>query len=42
VPELADLAALALKRCYEQLDVGGAISLADAVAAVRVAWPVVH
>jgi hypothetical protein len=39
VPELADLAALTLRRCYEQLDPGGAGSLA---AAVRLAWPFEH
>jgi len=38
VPELAGLAALALSRCYEQLEAGGAVSLADTVAAVRRAW----
>jgi hypothetical protein len=40
VPELADLAALALRRCYEQLDAGGAVSVTDAVAAMRLAWQI--
>ena len=40
VPELADLAALALRRCYEQLEAGGAVSVTDAVAAMRLAWQI--
>ena len=42
VPELADLAALALRRCYEQLEAGGAVSVTDAVVAMRLAWQIEH
>jgi hypothetical protein len=42
VPELAGLAALALRRCYGQREAGGVVSLADAVAAARLAWQVEH
>ena len=41
VPGMADLAALALRRCYERLEAGeAAVSLQDAVAAMRLAWQI--
>jgi hypothetical protein len=41
VPELADLAALAIRRCYEQLEAGvTAASVQEAVAAMRLAWQI--
>jgi hypothetical protein len=39
VPDGADLATIAVKRCYEGLQSGtGAVSVQDAVAAMRLAW----
>jgi hypothetical protein len=41
VPGIADLASLALRRCYERLEAGQAsVSLQDAVAAMRLAWQI--
>jgi hypothetical protein len=43
VPELADLAALAIRRCYEQLEAGvTAASVQEAVVAMRLAWQIEH
>jgi hypothetical protein len=41
VPTAADLAALALRRCYERLEAGEAtVPVQDAVAALRLAWQI--
>ena len=41
MPGVDDLAALALRRCYERLEAGeAAVSLQDAVAAMRLAWQI--
>ena len=41
VPGIADLAALALRRCYERLEAGeAAVSLQDAAAAMRLVWQI--
>ena len=41
VPGVDDLAALVLRRCYERLEAGeAAISVQDAVAAMRLAWQI--
>ena len=41
VPGVDDLAALVLRRCYERLEAGeAAVSLQDAVAAMRLAWQI--
>ena len=43
VPELADLAALALRRAYERVEAGqAAVPVQDAVAAMRLAWQIEH
>lgn len=42
VVELADLAALALRRCYERLEAGGSPSVSDAAALMRLAWQIEH
>jgi hypothetical protein len=43
VPGIADLAALALRRCYERLEAGeAAVPVQDAVAAMRLAWQIEH
>ena len=42
MPSIADLAALALRRCYERLEAGGAVSVTDAVVAMRLAWQIEH
>ena len=40
-PGVDDLAALALRRCYERLEAGeAAVSLQDAVVAMRLAWQI--
>ena len=40
MPGIADLTALALRRCYQQLEAGGGVSVTDAVAAMRLAWQI--
>ena len=41
MPGVDDLAALVLRRCYERLEAGeAAISVQDAVAAMRLAWQI--
>jgi hypothetical protein len=41
VPSVADLAALALRRAYERVEAGdAAVSLRNAVAAMRLAWQI--
>ena len=43
MPSIADLAALALRRCYERLEAGQAsVSLQDAVATMRLARQIEH
>lgn len=43
VVELADLAAVMLRRCYDQLEAGKApVTVQDAVAAMRLAWQIEH
>ena len=41
MPDVADLATIAVKRCYEGLQSGtAAVSVQDAVAAMRLAWQI--
>ena len=42
VPELADLAALALRRCYERLEAGAAVSAHDVTSLLKLAREIEH